>query len=214
LRGLTLQAGYASRQGTYHDVAEDSAVDRRVRTDSIDAGLSYSRALSFSRRTHFAFSSGSTVVSDGGARRYDLIGNATLTREVGRTWDAALTYSRQAGFVDTFAAPAFNDSVAASMAGLITRRIRVSAGAGATRGQVGVRNANGYRSYQGNVQLGVALNRVIECSFDYVAYSYEFDNADFVPIVAGTRATQQIAQVSLGVWVPLFERARRPHAAR
>lgn len=214
LRGLTLQAGYANRQGIYHDVAEDSAVDRRVRTDSVDAGVSYSRALSFSRRTHLAFSSGSTVVSDGGARRYDVIGNATLTRELGRTWAAELTYSRQAGFVDTFAAPTFGDSVVASVAGLITRRITVGAGAGATRGQVGVRNANGYRSYQGNVQLGVALSRVIECSFNYAAYFYEFDSADFVPSIAGTRATQQIAQVSLGVWVPLFERARRPHAAR
>jgi hypothetical protein len=211
---LTLQAGYANRQAIYHGVTENAEVDHRVRTDSIDAGVNYRRALSFSRRTHVAFSSGSTVVSDGGARRYDVTGNATLTRELGRTWEAALTYSRQAGFVDTFAAPVFNDSVAASVAGLITRRISVSAGAGATHGQVGVRNANGYRSYQGNVQLGVALSRVIECSFDYVTYSYEFDNADFVPLVAGTRAMQQIAQVSLGVWVPLFERARRPHAAR
>jgi hypothetical protein len=216
LRGLTLQVGYANRQGAYgsDDDADESAAHRRVRTDSIDAGLSYSRALSFSRRTHFAFSSGSTIVSDGSARRYDVTGNATLTRELGRTWEADLTYNRQAGFVDTLAAPAFSDSAAATVAGLITRRISVSAGAGASRGQIGVRNANGYWSYQGNVQLGVALSRVIECSFDYVAYSYEFDNADFVPIVAGTRATQQIAQVSLGVWVPLFERTRRPNAAR
>jgi hypothetical protein len=214
LRGLTLRAGYANRQGTYHDVVEDSAVDRRVRTDSIDAGVSYSRALSFSRRTHLAFSSGSTVVSDGGTRRYDITGNATVTRELGRTWNAAVTYSRQAGFVDTFAAPAFSDSVAGAVVGLITRRISASAGAGASRGQIGVRDANGYWSYQGNVQLGVALSRVIQCSFDYAAYSYEFDNADFVPVIAGTRAAQQIAQVSISVWVPVFERVRRSHAAR
>lgn len=212
IRGLTAQAGYVNRRGTY--ASGGDAPDSDIRSDSIDAGVGYSHALSLSRRTQLMFSSGSTVISDGETRRFDFVGNASLTREIGRSWQAMLTYDRHAGFVDTLAAPVIGDAVSASSTGLITRRISFTAGAGATRGQVGLRGGNNYWSYQGNVQLGFAFSRIIECAFDYVAYSYKFDRADFVPVVAGTRATQQIAQVSLGFWVPLFERVRRPHATR
>src|SRR5688572_554762 len=62
-RGLALKAGYRYSQSTYY-----GSLQPRREHHTIDAGIDYSRALSFSRRTTLSFSTGSSAVQQGDGR--------------------------------------------------------------------------------------------------------------------------------------------------
>jgi hypothetical protein len=212
-RGLSLRLGYGRRIGSYAGVAGVS--NRNIANHTIDAGVDFSRALSFSRRTSLSFSTGSAIVTDSVTTRYDLVGNAALTHEIGQTWSAGLSYDRQVGFVDALVQPTFSDSVSASFGGLLTRRISVNTGAGASLGSIGLSgDTNKFRAVQASAGLQVALNRALGLGVGYVYYRYRFDTTANLPPGVGTRHNRQSVQVMLDVWLPLFHRARSANAAR
>lgn len=212
-RGLSMRLGYGRRIGVYS--AFDEVGDRTIANQTIDAGVDFSRALSFSRRTSLSFSTGSAIVSDAVTTRYDLVGNASLNHEIGRSWTAALAYSRRVGFVYALAEPTFSDSISASVGGLLARRVSVSSGVGASMGSVGLSgDANGYRALQATASLQVGLIRTLGLGLGYVYYRYRFDTIDDLPSGIGTRLNRQTVQASLAVWLPLFHRARSSDAAR
>jgi hypothetical protein len=76
------------------------------------------------RRTKLSFGTGLVSVSDQTSTRHTTrhtaIGNAQLTRELGRTWLATLTYDRDVSFVDTFQQPVISDGVSVGLGGLVS----------------------------------------------------------------------------------------------
>jgi hypothetical protein len=212
-RDLGMEIGYARRLGTY-DLADGS---RTIRNDSIDAGINYSHALSFSRRTSLAFSTGTTAVSDGDTTRFRIIGHATLDRQVGRTWDAALTYSRDVGFIKTLVEPTFSDSLAMAFGGLLGRRVELHTEVAATVGRLGFdrgETATGFDAYDGTAQMTIALSRKLAMSVSYAYYRYTFDTGAPLPGTVFRQLDRQSVQAGLQLWAPLLHRVRRPHAAR
>jgi hypothetical protein len=212
VRGLSLRLGYVSRVGDYSLL--DGSGRTNTRTDTIDAGIDYRRSIAISRRSSLAFSTGTTSVSDGRTRRFDITGNANFLYEIGRSWEANAMYDRRAGFIDTLAAPSFSDDVSASLDGLITRRISLRAQGGAARGTVGLASGNQYWIYRSAMGVGFAFSRIASLQFDYLNYRYRFDDAQFLPLTSNPRISRQTAQVTLQLWAPIFQRARRPNATR
>lgn len=211
-QGLGVRVAYLSRVGDYSVLG--GAGGPSPRTDTIDAGIDYRRSIGRSRRTWIAFSTGTTGISDGQTRRYDITGNGSLLYEIGRSWETNVVYDRRAGFIDTLSAPSFSDDISASLDGLITRRISLRAQGGAARGTVGLTSGNQYWIYRSAMGVGFAFSRIASLQFDYLNYRYRFDDAQFLPLTTNPRIFRQTAQVTLQLWAPIFQRARRPNATR
>ena len=178
-RHLAARIGYAYGTADYARIRARKA--RRIH--NIDAGVDYGRALSFSRRTTFSFSTGSAIVSGadrviasgGNALSYRFTGTATLRHEVGRTWTAALGYRRGVDWQEGFDEPFLSDGVTASFGGFISRRLRFSSSADYMFGSVGFGGANnGYDSASAQAGLEYALSRTLAVFGRYVYYRYQF----------------------------------------
>jgi hypothetical protein len=147
----------------------------------VRAGVSYSRALSISRRTAVGFSTGSAlaVVDDvSGVQRdpkmhFNVIGNANLTHELGRTWTARVGYFRGFVFKEGYDEPHFTDSVNAGIGGLVTRRLSASARATWALSKLQRTGQTGQNSFAGVAQTTYALNGFLALFANYVYYTYD-----------------------------------------
>jgi hypothetical protein len=212
-QGVGARLGYSRQLGAY-ELADGS---RDIRNDTIDAGLDYSRALSLSRRTSLAFTTGTTAVSDGESTFFRLVGSATLERQIGRTWNAALIYNRDVGFVQTLVEPTFSDGLAIAVGGLIGRRLELQTQVAATVGQIGFGHgdsATGFDAYDATAGLTVALSRYLAVNTSYTYYRYTFDSDAPLSGAVFRRLDRQSVQAGLTLWAPLLHRTRRSHAAR
>jgi hypothetical protein len=211
-RSLSMRVGY---QGSFGSYLAESGEMQPFRNDSVDAGVDYAGALTLSRRTTLSFHAGSTMVTDHQLHQWSIVGNATLRRELGRTWDTSVAYDRQAGFVHTIAEPVFTDSVNASLGGLLGRRVQVQSSVGATTGSVGIGESGGrYVTYQGGAGLSTALSRYVAVRVDCVYYQYRSKNVD-LQIAEQEHLSGRSVSVGADVFAPLFARvSRRGNAAR
>ena len=129
-RHATLRLGYGLRWSDRERIAGEPEL-----MHNIDAGVDYSRALSFSRRTFFTFGTGSAITvsdevpatDDNRRVRAWLLGNAALVHEIGRTWTTDLRYSRGLRTREGFDQLYLTDALTASIGGLVTRRLQLSA---------------------------------------------------------------------------------------
>lgn len=211
--GLSMRLGYGRSFGQFEPTGAN--LSDRVETHNIDVGVDFDRQLSFSRRTSLAFSTGSTAISNGISTRWDIVGDASLTHEMGRTWRAVAAYSRQVGFLGVLAEPTFSDSLSATVSGLISRRVTLQTGVGASIGEVGLTsNATAYRAYQAFASLQTALTRMTGVSLSYINYRYRFDSPVSLPAVVAADTRRQTVQVAFNLALPILQRVRRSNAAR
>ncbi len=209
-RGLGAHGGYGYREGRYGDAPQS----RDQRLHNFDVGLDYNRPLSFSRRTTLTFGSGSTVVQDSNRTVFRLTGNAHLTYELRRSWNLALAYTRDAGFLQNLREPVFADSLSLSLGGMASRRVQMSTGLGAALGTVGLTGGSGYNSYFSTSQMTVGMSRHVGLSLIYSFYHSSFDPSVPLPVAASRRLERQSVQGGVTVWLPVMKRAERPDAAR
>lgn len=147
----------------------------------VNAGLSYSRALSFSRRTSLSFSTGSAVavsediLESESRMRVRLTGNLSLVHELGRTWTAQVVYNRGFTFHEGFNEPFFSDRVTAGIGGLVTRRLSLSADSAWVLSELNGGGRTGQTGFTGNARGTYALNRYLALFAQYLYYSYEFE---------------------------------------
>jgi hypothetical protein len=209
-RGLGVHFGYGYRDGGYGGATSNSPV-----VHNLDIGVDYSRPLSISRRTKLQFGTGSAAMRDLDRTVYRITGNATLSYEFKRTWNAALNYKRDAGFLQNLRAPVFADAVSFSVGGMPTRRLQVATQIGAALGTVGVTaSASGYNSYYGTASCNVALSRYAGLNVAYSYYQYSFDSSVELPQLSSRNLDRQSLQGGVTFWLPIVHRTRRPDAAR
>jgi opacity protein-like surface antigen len=203
-KGLVLNLGYGFSDANY------GGVTGQANAHNINVGLNYNKALSISRRTALSFTTGSMGVSDRGSIHWVVTGNVQLTREVGRTWNAAVGYSRNVSFIEGFTAPVLSDSAFASYGGMINRKLQFTSGVGMSLGAVGFGlSNNNFSSYFGSAGLRVGLTQSIAVSLNYTYSRYTFESG--VALLPGlvSHTNRQSVMVSLNLWEPLFHRARR-----
>jgi len=214
-RNMGVHASYG-----YTDTRYRNGVDA-YRGATYDGGVDYLRDLSVTRRTRLAVSSGLGTVKDGRYTRYFVMGTGTLTREIGRTWEAAALYTRGVSFFETVRLPYFYDSVTLGVSGLIARRVQVHSSAGATVGDLSSPNpavsprTNRFSTAYGVAGVLYALSRYAGIAADYVIYGYSIDDASVLSHgLLQPQLTRHAVTVSLRAWAPIVERGRRPNAAR
>jgi len=209
-KGLAFRLAYGYTEALY-------GTDR-VRGQNIDAGLDFSRALSMSlsRRTTLTFGTGTSIVSDTQEQtRLVITGNANLTQEIGRSWQASLVASRGVGYIEGFLRPVISDVVSASFGGLISRRVQFHSVSGVTWGAVGlVAASNNFTTYNSGAGITVGLSRSLGLSLDYAYYRYSFDSGIVLPAGLSNHVNRQSIRASISFWQPLFHRARRSNATR
>lgn len=189
------------------------------RGDTLDGGIDYTRDLSVTRRTHLSFSTGLMSIREHQYTRYQVTGTGVLNHEIGRTWLAAIVYTRSVAFFETTRTPYFYDGVSIGLSGLISQRLGFHSSAGATFGDVTVVSAspgsNRFTTGYGNAGLVFGLSRYAAIAGDYVVYGYSLDDAS---VITGGLLRPQLSRhsvtVSLRAWAPIVERGRRSNAAR
>lgn len=210
-RGLSVRLGYGRYEGRLR--GDES---HNVRHQSIDAGVDYAGNLSISRRTSVSFSTGSSAIRTGEETHVQIIGQAQLDREIGRSWRAMLAYSRTAQFVDQFGEAWFGDLVRVSLGGLVNRRVSWRSGAGVMFGTLGFEDgARRARATFVSSSIDTALGRLAALGVDYSYYLHSFGEDIALPNSVFREIDRHSLRVYVSVWAPLLTRIRsQPNASR
>jgi hypothetical protein len=207
-KGLGLRLGYGFTGGTY-------ANNQRFRNGVIDAGLDFNRALSVSRRMTLSFGTGFAAITYGTQTEYTVLGHVTLNREIGRSWNASVSYRRDLSMFSTLREPVLYDSGMFDLNGLITTRLAFQSGVGLSLGDVGASQPNNnFRNYFAMAGLTYGMTRLIGLGVDYVYYRYTFASSVVLPTGLAEWADRQTFLVSTKLWLPLLTRTRRVNATR
>jgi hypothetical protein len=205
-RGLDLRLGYGYSKAWYGERR------RTYSTHSLDVGVDYDRALSFSRRTRLSFGTGTAAARRLGdaAFRFRATGDARLTHEIGRTWTGSISYRRGFQLVETWPEPVFSDSATAVVSGDITSRVQARLAARALRGSHWGGDYGDVATYSGVAGITWALTRYLGTGLTYAYYRH--DLAGGVALAPGfpNHFDGQTIRASVSVWAPVFQRARRP----
>jgi hypothetical protein len=197
--GQSASAGFQTRLTTYSNL--DLGYRFRIRQGRSDAtqpedstqkfhdiivGVSYARALSFSRRTSISFSTGSTLSA--GERldvpeselesHFRFTGSAALTHELGRTWTAQVGYHRGFVYYEDFNDTYFTEAVRGGIGGLVTRRLDTSTGVVWVLTSEDSRGGNAPRGLTGSAQARYALSRFLALFATYVYYEHDLRGAE------------------------------------
>lgn len=213
-KGLGVRIGYG--YSVWRHPGDADAADARDRTQghTIDAGVDFNRALSFSRRTTFSFATGTSAIVDRDRTYYRITGNARLNHEIGRSWNAGVAYDRGLEFVEAFRQPLFTDTVNGYFGGFINRRLQLRTGAGWSRGALGLGASSDFDTYFANAGLTFGLTRLLGLGLDSFYYRYRFTGDAELPLGLSPQLDRTGVRAYVTLWAPLVHRARRADASR
>ena len=208
-RGLGARLMYG-----YSETSSGGAGNRHKGT-TIDGGIDFNRALSLTRRTSLSFGTGVSGIRVADDTRYFATGNIQLSREMGRSWTAAVGAGRSVSFFQTFGEPVLSDTVQGGVSGLLSRRLSFSASAGWAKGNVGVvAGAADFQSTHAGAGLRWGFARMLGLSLQYSIYRYDFDGDGRVPAGIERAMKRQSVRLSLDFWAPLMTQVRSANASR
>jgi len=182
---------------------------------SSDLGITYSRPLSFSRRTRFSFSTSSLAVDDGIQRYSTVGGSAVLTHEISRNWSANLSADRGISLLSGFHDPFLANGVNGALEGTFGGRFHFTSSAGYSGGNIGVARAifHNYTSSMASARLEVELVRRLSAYTEYAFYKYRFDQQVLLPNGTPQQLDRNGVRVGVSYMVPLL-RERTNSATR
>ena len=212
-QGTSLSLGYGYIESSYERFG---AADTTYGFHEIIANLNHSRAFSLTRATTFSFGVGSALAqpavdrASGASRsrmRLLATGTALLDHQIGRSWSIGISYARALQFLDGFTEPQLTDTVMATLGGLVSRGIDVSASVGYGRGSPASGAAGTFDTYQAVAQIRFALNRHASFFSQYFFNRYGSSRGDVNPLF-GLRQDygRHGARVGLDLWAPLLRR--------
>jgi hypothetical protein len=203
-RDVKLRLGYTFRQGQY-------VGSPRSTEHNLDIGIGYSRALSPTRRTTVAFSLGPTVakgivqnLSPVARRQYRLVGNATLSHQMGRSWSVEGTYRRGLGYIEGLRIPVVTGTYSATAGGFLNRRMDLSLSAGYTTGESALTGtASPFVTYSADARLRFALSSMWSAYVEYIFNDYRFSSGIQLPPGIGPGATRHGVRTGLSLRIPM-----------
>jgi hypothetical protein len=162
----------------------------------LDLGIDFNRPLSRTRRVRLSVTTGSTLIrASTGAMEYFVVGDAKLTREIGRTWNASAAYHRGVDMLDGLSEPMLQDSAIATIGGALSPRLQL----GISDGPV-----NHNQSYNGSARLRIGLSRTLAFSTEYSFYHYQFDRTTYLPLGLTPEFRRQGLSFGIDLWLPLI----------
>jgi hypothetical protein len=202
-KGLNLHLGYRYRE------ARAIPLDERLpfRGHDVDAGVTYDRALSISKRTRIGFSMGSTLLANetGVQHYFFVVGDAQVTHEFGHTWGVSAGYHRGVQFVAAFREPFVTNVASAAIGGNIQRRLHLGAASYYSIGTVGLGSSgNRFDAVGGVVRLTVPVTRQLALFGEYLYYRNNFDAAIALPLGLTHAFERSGVRVGLRLSVPII----------
>jgi len=215
-RKFSFNVGYALQQtrSTQAGLTSDW-----FRYGNVDVGVGYGDGLTlrFARVYTLSMSVGASIAKNGDAAsivktgkstQLGVTGGATLSRPLGRSWDASISYTRGVSYMVGFVEPFNTDAASAGLGGPIVQRLFFSLGAGASRGQQVFSQDGTIIAYTGSARLTYGLfgNFGLYAQASYYNYSVPLSvlsSFNFMPQL-------QRRSVSAGVttWLPLIKPPR------
>jgi hypothetical protein len=198
-----LSAEYEYRAGQFGYGGH--ATEQRVRM-----GAEYSPALSISRRAEFRFNVAPSVLKLPESSASGVLGSGTLYR---LEWDASAkypaflgwsfggSYRRGVEYVAVLREPVVSDAAGLELAGLVSRRLDVSASAGYAVGSSAFTSASQrFDTYTGTVRARYALKRSFALYADYLYYYYDLRGQRALAPQLQPVFEQQGLRVGVMVW--------------
>lgn len=201
-RNGLLSAEYEYRAGQFG--IGGSATEQRLRF-----GADYSPALSASRRAAFRFrlapsalevpESAVSVVATG--TLYRLEGDVSGEYPVSPRWSFGGSYRRGVEYIAVLREPVFNDGARLQLAGLVSRRLDLSASAGYVAGRSAlVQESQRFDTYTGTVRGRYAFSRSVAVYGEYLYYYYDLRAQAYLAPELPRVFEQQGVRVGLMLW--------------
>jgi hypothetical protein len=144
---------------------------------NIDAGFSYGRPLSFSRRTTITANSGSALVTYPGGNSFTFVGNAALTHQLTQRTAVSMSYYRDVSMWAGATRPYVSDAVSSSLSGALTKDLGYVFGGSYSLGRSMTNINNGFSLASGSGSLRYRLTRYVPVFVEYFYYNYRFERS-------------------------------------
>lgn len=204
VRNLSARVGYRTERPF---LIENNA---QPRIEGFEFGLDLNDGLQLqlTRRTTLAMAvSLGSFRQTPGTTQYRVLGSATLTHGIGRTWAASANISRNLLFAPAFAQPTLMDMAMATLGGQLAPRVSLTGSGGFTRGYVGLDTSRSFDLLSAAAVLNVALTRRIALFGQYSLYSSEVPpDVSQLPLFNNFKRNGLV--VGLTFWAPLYNRPR------
>jgi hypothetical protein len=186
---------------------------------NVNVGIDYNRAFSLTgRRTRLTFTTGSAFVASGReeqrgedtisstALRPFLQGSVTLSRNLGRSWDAHASYRRMVHFVEGFAHALFLDSVSAGVGGQLGKHVTVNAVVGHLFEAAGMRGSTGrsYGSKMASAQFAHPIMNAVDVFAQYFYFRQELGQDMILTEGFPREVNRHSLRVGISLRVPLI----------
>ena len=194
--GVALRLGYGIGSGT------PSGLKTGVHHD-LDIGLALDRSFSISPRTIIGFTSGSTLVSTGQGRQFELVGSLQLQRRLSPRWSSSLSYQRGLTSVENLERPLIANTFGGDLSGFLGAQTRVSVRPVLTWGADVVDASRSFHSISAVANLQTAISRHWAVYGEYVYYGQHFASAAGVPETLAGDATRSGLRAGIALWKPI-----------
>jgi hypothetical protein len=204
-RNVKLRLGYTYSDGQY------AGFPRSVQ-HNLDVGMDYSRPLSRTRKTAFTFRIGPTVgkntaVPNGSQElrpQYQMVVDAMVNHQLGRTWALQGTYRRGVGYYQGFQSPAFTGAYGGSVTGFLTRRtdLNISAAYSSVESILSGEPSR-LTTYTAEARYRFAISRHWAAYVEGSRYEYRFDQAIQLPSQVPLALTRNSVRTGLTMWIPV-----------
>jgi hypothetical protein len=222
-RHTALVAGYVYETGTFgsFSLADTTVSESSAYEHGIQAGVSYVRPVSKTRRMEFSASLGTSAVSvptflidpGNGAvqqgtdreRLYRATSDIAFSYQF-KAWYLSGYYRRGLDYIAQLRQPVFVDGVSANVTALLAPRLDFSAVAGYANGSSAVFSlTQPFDTYTADARLRWAVTRGVAAYGEYVYYFYDFLGST---VAAGMprRLERNGVRVGVTLWVPAFRR--------
>jgi len=212
-RDTSLRLGYVFRRAEYVGSQVGPVLSQPVE-HNLDIGLDFKRALSETRRTGYAFKVGSSIVSTAlgndftrSRRLFRIVGDGSITQQLGETWSVSGTYQRGTGMIEGVAAPVFSDAWAVASNGFIHRRADLALTGGYSNGSPAAVGLDArFSTYTGNARLRIGLTRAVAATVEYLYYFYDFSQVGSFTPGFSPRIRRNSIRAGVSFWTPLIRR--------
>ena len=206
-RDVGLRLGYQFQRSDYGSLARSGI------NHVLDVGVDYQHALSKSRRTNVAFSTGASAVASGLGEdpHWYAIGSASLTHEIGRSWFTSLSYERGVQYIEGWQGAVFSDTATVNLSGFVTTRVQLQASVRAATGSDAFNDngSNTFTTYYANAGASFGINRHMNAGITYAYYNHKYSDLILLPPGFPPYVSRASLRVYVSFWAPVFQRARR-----
>jgi hypothetical protein len=209
-KNVVLSAGYRYRTGDVGYTGSGTSTEH-----GLDVGMSYGRRLSATRRADVAVRLGGSVLEASGLpNQTEFNGDgriwnaeASLGYEFSPRWQARAMYRRGVEHVVQLPQPVTTEGFLASLNGLWSRRIDLTASAGYSKGQSAVtRRAIAFDTYLADARVRFRVTDKVAAYIQYLFYYYDFyGNNELAPGFSSGLERNGV-RAGLTFWVPALRR--------